>query len=347
MHGVTVIVPIYNGERWMNRCIESIVNQTYKKLEIILINDGSTDNTPVFCQKWAEKDRRIRVIHKENEGLGNARNLGITLARNEVITFVDADDWWDKRFVELLMQKMEQVNAELVVCDILYWNSKTLECEISKIRFKADVANAKTEPAVINRVRIFAWGKLWRKSLFTDDLLFPTWTFEDIASIPLLAYKAKKIGYVNQGLYHYWRNQTGSLSAHGGNIPDIVKSLHLLQKRAALYPLTDKQRLEIKKITLAQVRMAYRRWYGDKNYHERLKKLSDSMAIYYSCFVNYSELTFARALEPELNEVLGLVVYSDKQIVEEGTLKFDFLQFAIPKTEEEKWEIAEYVMEQM
>ena len=161
MQEVTVIVPIYNEEQLMNRCVESIVNQTHEKLEILLIDDGSIDRTPILCEKWAEKDQRVRVIHKKNEGLGVARNLGITLAKNEFITFVDADDWIDPRFVELLLQRMEQVNAELVVCDIIYWDSKSSEYVLSKIRFKEEVEDSETEPAVINRVRIFAWGKLW------------------------------------------------------------------------------------------------------------------------------------------------------------------------------------------
>jgi len=344
---ITVIVPIYNEEKRIDRCVESIVNQTYKKLDILLIDDGSTDGSLACCRRWEKKDRRIRVIHKENEGLGIARNLGIALARNELITFVDADDWLDKRFIELLMKKMKQVDAELVVCDILYWNSKTSECEISKIRFETDVQDAETEPAVINRVRIFAWGKLWKKSLFTDDLLFPSWTFEDIASIPLLACKAKRIGYVNQGLYHYWRNQTESLSARGENIPDIGKSLHLLQRRSKDYPMSDKQRLEIKKIMIAQVRMAYRRWYRAGKYYESLRNLSDSLAVYYSCFQEYENMTFAKTGNEEFDRSLDHVVYSESQIMENGFLKFDLSRFSTPNEEAERWKIAEYIMEQM
>lgn len=347
MQGVTIIVPIYNEELLINRCIESIVNQTYGELEILLLNDGSTDDSPVLCREWAKKDARVRMIHKKNEGLGPTRNLGIAMAKNEIITFVDADDWLDRRFVELLLNKMNQTNAELVLCDIFYWDSKKSERELSKIRFEKDVTNAESEPSTINRVRTFAWGKLWKKSLFTDDLLFPAWTFEDIASIPLLAYKAKEVGYVDQGLYHYWRNQSDSLSVRGENIPDVGKSLHLLLRRATTYPLSDKQRLEIKKIMLAQVRMAYRRWHGNKAYRKSLETLSNSLVAYCPCFREYENLTFAKTGDVGFDKALGLVAYSEGQIMENGDLKFDLSLFASPQEAEETWRIAEYIMEQM
>lgn len=347
MQGVTVIVPLYNEELLLNRCVESIVNQTYGKLEILLIDDGSTDNGLTLCQEWAERDARIQVIHKENEGLGPTRNLGIAMAKNELITFVDADDWLDEHFVELLLNKMNQVDAELVVCDIFYWDSKKSERRLSKIRFENDVVDAKTEPSVMNRVRTFAWGKLWKKHLFTDDLLFPAWTFEDIASIPLLAYKAKKIGYVNRSLYHYWRNQPYSLSVQGENISDIGKSLHLLWKRADAYPLSDKQRLEIKKVMLAQVRMAYRKWHGNETYRESLRKLSNSLAVYYPCFQEYENMTFAKTGNVRFDKALSLVAYSEEQIIEDGSLRFDLNRFSIPQKEEELWEVAEYIMNEI
>ncbi len=347
MQGVTVVVPLYNEESLLDRCVESVVNQTYGNLEILLFDDGSTDDSLALCQKWAEKDNRIQVVHKENEGLGPTRNQGIAMAKNEILTFVDADDWLDKHFIELLLNKMNQTDAELAVCDIFYWDSRKSEREFSKIRFRRDVLDAKMEPSVMNRVRTFACGKLWSKRLFTNDLLFPPWTFEDIASTPLLACKARKIGYVNKGLYHYWRNQSDSLSAREGNIPDIGKSLHLLWKRACASTLSDGQWLEIKKIMLAQVRMAYQRWRENKTCHEELKRLSESLAVYYPCFQDYEKLTFAKTGDDGLDKAISLVAYSQEQIIENGVLKFDLSSIPSPQSEEELWEVAEYIMEQM
>lgn len=347
MQSVSVIIPIHNEEIHLSRCINSVVNQTYKYLDILLIDDGSTDGSYSICKSWAEKDSRIRVIHKENEGLGISRNKGIALSKSEVITFVDADDWMEECFIEALLAKMEQTGAALSLCNICYWDSQTYEREFSRIRFEKDVLDSRKNPAVMNRVRIFAWGKLWKKSLFTEDMAFPVWTFEDIASIPLLAYKAEKICYVDKYLFNYWRNQADSLSVRGENIPDVQKSLHLLQKRAESLNVPEAVQLEVKKIMLAQVRAAYRRWYMEERYKESLRELSDSLAGYYPCFINYPDITFAKNKSVQINNAIDCVAYSNQQIIEGGNLRFDFSGFDNPESEEEKWQMAEYIMEQM
>ena len=100
---VSVIVPIYNVEKYLEKCIESIVNQTYKNLEIILVDDGSQDNCPAMCDEWTQKDSRIKVIHKKNGGLSSARNAGLEVSNGEYISFVDSDDWLDENTFEELL----------------------------------------------------------------------------------------------------------------------------------------------------------------------------------------------------------------------------------------------------
>lgn len=118
---VTVVVPIYNVESYLNRCVESIVNQTYKNLEILLIDDGSPDNCPQMCDEWAEKDSRIKVIHKQNEGLGMARNTGIDNAAGEYICFIDSDDYMNENLVQKSMSMITENSCDFVVygfCDV-------------------------------------------------------------------------------------------------------------------------------------------------------------------------------------------------------------------------------------
>lgn len=100
---ISVIVPIYNVESYLNRCVESIVNQTYQNLEIILVDDGSPDNCPQICDDWARKDSRIKVIHKENGGLSDARNAGMNIATGEYISFIDSDDYVALDFCETML----------------------------------------------------------------------------------------------------------------------------------------------------------------------------------------------------------------------------------------------------
>ena len=100
---ISVIVPVYKVEQYLDRCVQSVVNQTYKNLEIILVDDGSPDNCPAMCDAWAEKDSRIRVNHKENGGVSSARNTGLDTATGDYITFVEADDWIESDMLEFLL----------------------------------------------------------------------------------------------------------------------------------------------------------------------------------------------------------------------------------------------------
>lgn len=111
---VTIVVPIYNVERFLDKCVNSIVNQTYKELEIILVDDGSPDNCPRMCDEWAKKDSRIKVVHKENQGLGMARNTGIEHASGKYILFFDSDDYVDTTLVEKCINSADKNNAQLV-----------------------------------------------------------------------------------------------------------------------------------------------------------------------------------------------------------------------------------------
>ena len=104
---LSIIIPVFNVEEYLPKCIESVVNQTYDNLEILLINDGSTDNSGVICDNFAHKDERVKVVHKENGGLSAARNLGLSLATGHYIAFLDSDDYWNPLFLEKMIEKME------------------------------------------------------------------------------------------------------------------------------------------------------------------------------------------------------------------------------------------------
>lgn len=106
---ISVIVPVYNAEKYLDRCVESIVAQTYKNLEIILVDDGSTDNSPAICDAWAKKDSRIRVIHKKNGGVSSARNAGLDACTGDYIGFADADDWMEPDMYEVLIGNAKDI----------------------------------------------------------------------------------------------------------------------------------------------------------------------------------------------------------------------------------------------
>lgn len=126
---ISVIVPIYNVEPYLNKCVESIVNQTYKKIEIILVDDGSSDNCPRMCDEWAKKESRIKVVHKENGGLSDARNVGMRAATGKLIGFVDSDDLIAPEMYELLYENMLQNDSDISACGIeLVWENGDAPC---------------------------------------------------------------------------------------------------------------------------------------------------------------------------------------------------------------------------
>lgn len=113
---ISVVVPIYNVENYIKKCVDSILSQTYKNLEIILVDDGSPDNCPQICDEYAQKDSRIKVIHKENGGVSSARNIGMENARGKWIAFIDADDWIEEKYFEKMLDRVKTNDADIVLC---------------------------------------------------------------------------------------------------------------------------------------------------------------------------------------------------------------------------------------
>ena len=116
---VSIVVPVYNVEKYLNRCIFSIVNQTYKNIEIILVDDGSGDNSGTICDEWAEKDARIKVIHKSNGGLSSARNVGVSAVQGEYISFIDSDDYIRPTMIKDLVLCCEKFNADIGISNVM------------------------------------------------------------------------------------------------------------------------------------------------------------------------------------------------------------------------------------
>ena len=206
---ISVIVPVYNVEKYLRRCIDSIVGQTYDNLEIILIDDGSTDSSGRICDEFAEKDSRISVIHKPNSGVSDARNLGIKTAKGELLGFVDSDDWVDLRFYKILYNEMIRTGADVVACD--------LEFLLDESKAVSDTDEIKTEvygagEAISGLIsdKIFTTTvptRLYKTALIRDIEFEPGKRYEDI----LWCYKsfaaAKKIAKVNNKLYYYFQNE--------------------------------------------------------------------------------------------------------------------------------------------
>lgn len=210
---ISIIIPIYNVEPYLRRCLDSVVNQTYTNLEIILIDDGSPDNCPQICDEYAAKDNRIIVIHKENGGLSDARNAGLTICKGDYISFIDSDDWVDEKYIEVLLSLAINKSADIAIAE----NIKTKSQIHIKDRNVTTTAFTSKEALLKlfckkNIAFIVSWGKLYKKELF-DNLRFPVGKYhEDEFTTYLLFYKSTSIAYTSQVLYYYYSRESSIMA---------------------------------------------------------------------------------------------------------------------------------------
>lgn len=207
---ISVIVPVYNVETYLNECIESICNQTYTNLEIVLVDDGSVDGSGILCDEWINKDSRVKVIHKANGGLSSARNVGIENATGELISFCDSDDYMFPEMLNKLAKYLIKCNADIACC-------RYASNEVPKSsREKIQLIEYESWTAINNILndtgyKCFAWNKLYKANLF-DGIRYPEGElYEDIKTSYLLFKKAKHIVYIPEELYFY-RNRKGSIT---------------------------------------------------------------------------------------------------------------------------------------
>lgn len=208
---LSVVIPLYNVGNYLDKCIYSVVNQSYRNLEIVLVNDASTDDTGKRCELWEKKDERICVIHKKkNEGRGEARNTGVKRCTGEYLTFLDADDWWEGTFAEKMITVLEENAADIVISDIYYENADTTE--LSQIRMEQDTVYCpKQKPEVINLSRTFLWGKVYNIHFYQRlKVRQSKRAYEDLALVPYIVAKADRIARCKSPLYHYLRHREGN-----------------------------------------------------------------------------------------------------------------------------------------
>lgn len=199
---ISVIIPIYKVERFLDECVKSVVEQQYKNLEIILVDDGSPDNCPFMCDKWAERDDRIKVIHKLNGGLSDARNAGIQIAKGDFIAFVDSDDWIAPNMYQTMIDAIEKENADICACGIIVSRSESEKA----LSIPAVVGNSMMILELIyndTQYPVAACNKLYRRECW-ENFRFPIGKIcEDAFTTYLLVDHAKKIVQISEPLYYY------------------------------------------------------------------------------------------------------------------------------------------------
>jgi glycosyltransferase involved in cell wall biosynthesis len=249
---ISVIVPIFKVERYLAKCIESLLNQTYNNLEIILVNDGSPDRCGEICDHFAARDNRIKVIHKQNGGLSDARNIGVKNAKGEYISFIDSDDYIHPEYYEFLVYLLKKYDADISQCDydLVYEDSLILR-DHRKDDYKEMVYEGSLD--ILNNLyndnygkTVMVWNKLYRRELF-KGVTFPVGKIhEDELTTYKILFGANRL-VISDRIMYYYLQRTTSIMGKGFNVDSLTlieayfnqiqfyrnHRLHLLEEKAA------------------------------------------------------------------------------------------------------------------
>lgn len=228
---ISVIIPVYKVEQYLDRCVESIVNQSYSNIEIILVDDESPDLCPQLCDNWAVRDQRVKVLHKKNAGPGPARNSGLDVALGEYITFVDSDDYLALDALEVMLARIEQDQSELVVAQNVkvypdgkqdpsayYWLS---DRKISRDEAIKMMGSTQALP-------VYIWGKLYRRNIFQELRFKSLKCGEDVYALPSVIEQCNTVSLVSNITYYYFQRETSIV--HNKSRDQVNDSIY-----AALY----------------------------------------------------------------------------------------------------------------
>lgn len=343
---ISVIVPIYNVEKYLFKCINSIINQTYTNLEIILVDDGSTDNCGVISDDYSSKDSRIKVIHKENGGLSDARNVGLDVATGDYVSFIDSDDYINKEFYETLKNLIVKYNADIAQCEFV----EIYEDYVKK--------NNKYKPYIDENISIFTnnealnslyskngaitgvvWNKLYKKDLFKCIRYPKGKVHEDEYTTYKVLFTTKKVVSTSKQMYYYLQ-RSNSIMGKGFNIKrldalDAYYEQILFYDDKKLFELEDKAKDRFEKIIRVLISSVLKSNLDNKN------KIFEDLINYYRN--NY--ILFSNKLDTSFKKkvVMLLFKYSPKLFIKqlcnilylkaELVVKFESLYLLIQKHE--------------
>ena len=222
---ISVIVPVYKVEAYLDRCVQSIVDQTYKNLEIILVDDGSPDNCPVLCDAWEKRDSRIRVIHKQNGGLSDARNAGIAMATGEYISFVDSDDWVATDMMRALLTRAVETQSDIVSCDALrVWDDGRPSIPMIRVRGNFVMNRSEAMCALIQSSCLIqtVWSKLYKTTLAKQIPFLKGAVHEDEFWSWQLFALASRTATLDTALYYYYQRSDSIMGDGYSGYPMMV-----------------------------------------------------------------------------------------------------------------------------
>ena len=207
---VSIIVPVYKVEQYLKRCMDSVLNQTYKNIEIILVNDGSPDNCPALCDEYAKIDGRVRVIHKENGGLSSARNVALDSVKGDYIFFVDSDDWLALDTLEVLNEYLEK-DYDMISFQRIYLTEEKVVEKGEKNPKDMDVSQY-IDASFLGRYDFFVTTKIFKAEVFNNVRFLEGRNYEDLEIMHRLFLNMKKVVGLDYFLYYYWKGNEGAIT---------------------------------------------------------------------------------------------------------------------------------------
>lgn len=275
---ISIIIPVYNVEKYLNRCLNSVINQTYNKLEIILVNDGSTDNSLRICQKYKQTDSRILILNQKNKGLSGARNSGLDIASGEYIGFVDSDDWIELNMFELMLQTMIQQEVGIVECSLL----RTLEVDNTIIRAGETIVEDRETSLnrIISNQHFSVWRRLYKKELLNNIRFVEGKNSEDVYFTISVFQKVRKIAYMKIDLYNYFIG--GQSITRGGyrlKTLDSIDAAIFLEKKINIKEISKELKLISTKFLLIILLYNYKQLFinneidSDLSHRKKIKVL--------------------------------------------------------------------------
>ena len=267
---ISVIIPIYNVEHYLEKSVESVINQSYENLEIILVDDGSTDDSGKLCDKIAKKDERIKVIHKKNGGISDARNVGIEKANGKYLGFIDSDDYIDEFFYETLYAILKKYNSDISMCNYkkVYTDSEENNTESEHKEQVFDSKQALRELLLFGKIENYVWNKLYKKDVFTK-VRYPVGKKMEDLGTTYLTIKNSKTVVVTDYIGYFYRQRKGSIMSNS-NSNLIRDTRDMVNKRYNDLILTDKDL--INELTINRLTFI-------KYYYEDIGKLKDKKIL--------------------------------------------------------------------
>lgn len=267
---VSIIIPVYNVENYIKDCLDSVVNQTYKNIEIILIDDGSTDKSGMICKQYEIKNQNVKYFFQKNQGLSAARNAGLGICTGEYVYFLDSDDFIAANSIEMMMRKQTKTDVDIIATDFLQIEEgrKYRDDMIERAEFHV----ATSKEFYLQIISNHACGKLYKRKLF-DGVRYPVGqNYEDVDTTHQLFYKSNKILYTDEGFYYY-RIRKGAITQTPTekNITDYIKSYESVK---AFYTMQHDKEVDYYLMTIL---------YG---IYSRLSRSDDALKNKYAVYIN-------------------------------------------------------------